>query len=433
MAVLRRWGGPVDQSTFFLIIDLISQQPGYQFYLLYRTLLGLGYPPIRLTLLLIPLGFAFAVLSYRLWDIDLTVNRSLVFGIVTVILGALFLMALFIVDQLLSRILGPGQWLAALVISASVTALCFNPVRKRVRTFIDRRIYRFRFDLNELQQAQKPIKIANPGILTGKTIGNYEILGVLGKGGMGEVYQGQDGTRLAAIKILPSSLASQPTFVKRFEREALTLASFHHPNIVKIYDAGLSDGIYYMAMEFIDGQELSDLIEQRGAIPIEEVRPLLSDFAVALDYAHRNGLVHRDIKPSNIMLRQIANQARTQAVLMDFGLAKIADASTSLTGANAVGTIGYMAPEQIMAVGSVDRRADIYALGIVLYEMLTGELPFKGSPAQMLFAHLQQPPPDAHEFKSDIPEAVARAITKALSKMPEDRFETVGEFAEALV
>ena len=397
-----------------LVINQIFSLIGYvlvgQNFQLWRDFQGIALPASQITLLLIPIGFAFAALHYRLWDIDLTLNRSLVYAVVTAVLGALFLAAFFIAQLLLSSILGTQQAAAAAAISAAITVLCFNPARKRVRALIDRRVYHFRFDLDELTQAQKPVQITSPGALTGKTLGVYQLLGVLGKGGMGEVYQGKQGDQLAAIKILPSELAAQPDFVKRFEREAKTLAAIDHPNIVKVYDSGQSDGIYYMAMEFIVGQELSAVIRQRTKLPFEEVRPFAGDFGSALDYAHVHGFVHRDIKPSNVMLRQASNPARPEVVLMDFGIAKIQDAQTSLTGTGAIGTISYMAPEQISAASAVDGRADIYALGVVLFEALTGELPFRGSPAQILFAHLQQPPPDAREIVASIPREVAHAI-----------------------
>lgn len=410
-------------QLYLLILEILWQRD----YVLWRLVQEIGYPGTRIVFLFIPLGFAFAMLRHRLWEIDLTVNRSLVYGAVSLILGGLFIIAFLIAQRILDGLLGMEQSTAAAAISAAVTAVCFNPTRKRVRALIDRRLYGFRFDLNELKQAQQPLKIANPGALTGKKLGSYEVLGVLGKGGMGEVYQGTNGSQFAAIKILPPDLARQPDFVKRFEREAKTLASFSHPNIVKIYEAGECDGIYFMAMELIDGRELGSIIREQGKIPYHEIKPLVHDFASGLDYAHQNGFVHRDIKPSNIMIVE-----GSKAILMDFGIAKFQNVASSLTGTGAIGTIDYMAPEQIMAAREVDHRADIYAMGAVLYEMLTGECPFKGSAGQVLFAHLQQPAPDPRDVEPDIPPEIARAIQKAMAKNPEDRFQSAGDFAIVL-
>jgi hypothetical protein len=373
-----------------------------------------------------------SIIRYRLWDIDLTINRSLVYACVTGILGLLFLLVFLAAQAVLGGIFGHEQSGIAIAISAVVTTALFNPTRKRVRNLIDRRLYGFRFDLNELNAAQKLPEIHNPGLLTGRIVGGYQVLGVLGKGGMGEVYQAQRDGQVVAIKILPTDLADRADFRKRFEREANTLAAIDHPNIVKVLASGESAGVYYMALEFVDGRDLSVLIRERGGIPVEDVRVFLRDCAAALDYAHQRGFIHRDIKPSNIRLRLKPDRETEEAVLMDFGIAKIQDAHTELTGTGAVGTIDYMAPEQIMSAAEVDHRADIYALGIVAYEMLTGERPFKGSAAQVMFAHLQQPAPDPRDVKDDIPSAAAHAIRRALSKQPNDRFDTAGQLVEAL-
>jgi serine/threonine-protein kinase len=184
-------------------------------------------------------------------------------------------------------------------------------------------------------------------------------------------------------------------------------------------------------MEYVDGENLESVIKRRGRIPLNEIRPLVDEFAAALDYAHQAGFVHRDIKPSNIMLRR--DETGFKPVLMDFGLAKMKDMRTNITGSGAIGTIDYMAPEQIEMSQAVDYRADIYALGVVLYEMLTGEKPFSGNPAQVLFAHLQQPPPDPRKIVDDLPESVVYTVGRALSKDPLNRFKSAGDFARALV
>jgi len=376
----------------------------------------------------LPVCFAVAILRFRFWQADLVINRSLVYGAVTVLLVLVFLGGGLVLQGLLGR----ANSTISFAVSIVAAGLLFNPARKRMQFFVDRRLYGFRFDLNELNRAQQLPEIKTPGALTGRMLGKYRVLGVLGKGGMGEVYQGEGEGRIVAIKILPEELMRRADLRKRFEREAQALASFNHPNIVRFYELDESDGVYYMALEFIQGRELSDILKQQGRIPFNEIQPFIQDVASALDYVHEQGFVHRDIKPSNIMVRPKANGKTLEAVLMDFGIAKIKHAHTALTDTGAVGTINYMAPEQIMAARMVDLRADIYSLGVIIYELLTGELPFNGNPGQVLFAHLQQPPPNLGELVPDLPPIVVKGVMRALEKKPEDRFESAGEFITAL-
>ncbi len=400
--------------------------PG-RLHLAYNLLVAVPFLETALSILL-PIAIAFSILRYHLWKIDFVINRSLVYGLITIGLAAVFALAFFVAQAALSALFGNPQSGYAMALSAAITGALFNPTRQRIRSFIDRRVYGFRFDLNELHNAQRAPVVEQPGALTGRQLGDYHMLGVLGHGGMGEVYQGLSRDRLAAIKILPSTVSAEEDFRKRFMREVQVLSRLDHPHIVKFYGAGEYDGILFMAMEFIEGQNLGALVKQRGIFSMDEIRPRLNELADALDYAHAHGLVHRDLKPSNVMLRA----ADQSVVLMDFGIAKIQAVQTALTGSGAIGTIDYMAPEQIMMASQVDHRADIYALGVMLFELLTGERPFKGSVGQVLFGHLQQPPPDPHQLAPTVPEQVSLAILRALEKKPPDRFQTVGEFMTAL-
>jgi hypothetical protein len=396
---------------------------------------------IHFAFLLLPVLVVFSILRYRLWEVDLVINRSLVYGVVTVVLGALFILQFLVAQTILRAVLGSEQSGVAVALSAAVTTALFNPARKRVRHIIDRDLYGFRFDLDQLAAKQYPLEVKNAGLFTGQKFGNYEVLGVIGKGGMGEVYKGQGAGKTVALKILPEIFALEREFRARFQREAQMLTALDHPSIVKMFGAGESGGVHYMAMDFIDGIELSDYIRQREKLTPDEARQIVREVASALDYAHSCGLVHRDIKPSNVMLQGIAQTRGVQlnaitnplhAVLMDFGVAKFQDAQTHLTGTNAIGTIDYMAPEQIKTAKEVDHRADIYALGVMVYEMVTGERPFKGHAGQVLFAHLYQPAPDPRSLVQDLPAPFANAILRALTKDPSDRFQSVGEFANAL-
>ncbi len=421
-------------TTFFtpIIFPQVQTDPGA------AVLDGLYSSSAGLVLILIPLTLTFAILRYRLWDIDFFVNLSLVYSGATAVIVALF----FGVSVILQSVLGSQQLGIALVISAVIAVLAFNPVRRRAQHWVDRLIYRLNFDLNEIAAAQITIKFKHPGALTGRRLGNYDVLGVIGKGGMGEVYEGLGNGRSVALKVMPADLAKQVALRARFDREAAALDILRHPNIVKFLDSGSSgsgssdngssDEIAYIALEYIDGQDLSAYLRKHKRLDIDTARRLIRDCAAALDYAHQHGYVHRDIKPSNILLRMSVDETPNGAVLSDFGVAKVENAPTDLTNTGAIGTIDYMAPEQIMIAREVDKRADIYALGIVLYEMITGERPFKGHVGQVLFGHLHQPPPDPRKVVDTIPSQVAHAIMRAMAKEPDDRFESAGAFAAAL-
>ena len=384
-------------------------------------------------LFIFPLTLIFSIVRYRLWDIDIAINKSLVYAVLTVMLAIPFIAVFWGVYVLLNALLGRSHGEIAVAVSGIVVGVLFNPARRRAQNFIDRRFYRLRFNLNELKIGQTRVGTESPGLLTGRTLGGYEVLNVIGHGGMGEVYKGLGTHGPVAIKVLPQTFVGELEFRKRFAREAQTMKLLEHPNIVKMYDYGeTDDGTAFMVMEFIDGQELAQLLKQQGQLPFETVLPFIREFAGALDYAHSKGFVHRDIKPSNIMVRA-GPDGQLHPVLMDFGVAKIQDSHTHLTGTGAVGTIDYMAPEQIRESGSVDNRADIYALGLVLYEILTGQRPFSGNPAQVMFAHLQQPAPDPRQTNPNIPQRVAECILRALAKLPDDRFASAQAMTMAML
>ena len=423
-----KWGviGIAVAASGFFVWESATLLLGDGARLMPRVILVLTQLLVKACFVAVPVCFAIAILRYGLWHVDLIINRSVVYGTVTVVMVVVF----FAGAMVLQNVLGQDAPLA-FAISTAGAGLLFNPARNQIQRVVDRRLYGFRFDLNELSRAQHTPRVRNPGLLSGRTIGNYRLLGVLGSGGMGEVYEGEAEGRKVAVKVM-SQEAARTGHVKWFAREAQTLAAVNHPNIVRFHEAGESDGVHYIVLDFIQGRPLSDIIRERGRLPFDEIRPFLHDCASALDYAHGRGLVHRDIKPSNIMMRRKADGTMAEAVLMDFGIARASDARTRLTNTGAIGTISYMAPEQIIAAATVDRRADIYALGVTMYEILTGELPFRGEPAQVLFAHLQQRPTDPGQLVPGLPAAVTQSLMRALEKKPADRFQSAGEFAIAL-
>ncbi len=277
--------------------------------------------------------------------------------------------------------------------------------------------------------------IQQGGLLTGTRLGTYEVLELLGRGGMAEVYKGRHPRldRTVAIKILPPTLAAEADFRQRFEREARAVAALRHPNIVQVFDFGDVEGACYMVMEYIEGVDLGQHMRDHGPLTLEEARLIVRDVAAALDYAHGQRLIHRDIKPSNVMLRP-QGEGGWHAILTDFGIAKIRASDTAATRTGMMmGTLNYMAPEQVRVSHQVDGRADVYSLGVMLYEMLVGELPFHGdNPGAIMLAHLQQPPPDPRALLPSLPENVALAILRAMAKEPEERWPTAGELCKAI-
>lgn len=265
--------------------------------------------------------------------------------------------------------------------------------------------------------------------LIGQQFGPYKITEKLGEGGMAVVYKGyqQSLNRYVAIKVLRQELAQDEEFVARFRREALAVADLDHPNILHVYDAGFVQGMYYIVMAYVDGGSLRDLVSQ-GPLEPEYALSIASQVADALHHAHQRGIVHRDVKPNNILLSRDG-----RPLLSDFGIAKALHESTGLTRTGmSIGTPEYMAPEQIQGQ-KVDARTDIYALGIVLYEMLAGWAPFSSTtPVAALYKQVNEPPPPLRQANISIPAWMEAVVAKALAKSPLDRYQQASEFAEAL-
>lgn len=281
------------------------------------------------------------------------------------------------------------------------------------------------------QQMPPPSTFSGPGSFStlGK-IGQYEIGEPIARGGMSEIYKGHH-TRLGrevAIKILPAGMAAEADFRIRFEREARAIASLRHPNIVQVFDFGDIRDTYYMVMEFINGSDLGSVMNLQIGLPLDQVSHLSEQIASALDFAHQHGFVHRDVKPSNVMLEG------NRAVLTDFGIAKLRAGDTGATKTGMLmGTLNYIAPEQIRSSGEVDYRADIYSFGVMLFQILTGELPFASeNPGNIMMAHLQKEPPDPRDLRPELPREAAQAILQALEKEPKKRQVTASDLAKAL-
>ncbi|MBE7467556.1 MAG: hypothetical protein DPW09_14845 [Anaerolineae bacterium] len=269
--------------------------------------------------------------------------------------------------------------------------------------------------------------------LVGKTVGKYRIVARLGRGGMAEVYKAyQPGLdRYVGIKVLHAHLVDDKDFIGRFEREALAVGKLRHPNIVQALDFDREGDMYFMAMEFIDGPTLKDELKARRTenkpFSLKEISRIFSALCSAIDYAHSRNMVHRDLKPANVMINQ-----EGQVVLTDFGIARIMGATQYTQTGALSGTPAYMSPEQGQGERG-DERSDIYSLGVMLYEMVTGVVPYDGdTPFAVIMKHISEPLPLPTRINPNIPESIERVILKAMSKSPEDRYQTAGEMARAL-
>ncbi|MEM6284036.1 MAG: serine/threonine-protein kinase, partial [Chloroflexota bacterium] len=263
----------------------------------------------------------------------------------------------------------------------------------------------------------------------GETIGSYTIEGELGTGGMATVYRARH-VRLArdvALKLMHQAFVTDDNFIARFEREAQIVARLEHANIVPVYDFDDIEGQPYIAMKYIEGRTLKDTFAQ-VAPTLDEIVNIVDAVAAALTYAHAQGVLHRDVKPSNVIIDQTGH-----IYLTDFGLARAAQSGEStLSAGMIIGTPNYVAPEQASDDAEVSERSDVYSFGVMLYEMMTGRVPFTGkTPYATIHKHIYEPPPLPSEINPEVPTQVEMVLLKALEKAPDDRYQTPGELAEA--
>jgi tetratricopeptide (TPR) repeat protein len=267
-------------------------------------------------------------------------------------------------------------------------------------------------------------------------LGRYRVLAHIASGAMGAVYRALDsesGREVALKVLLPQLVAGKPEVVERFRREALHGARLSHENVVALYEFGEAGGVYYFAMELVEGLNLHDQIEATGPLEPEEARRIVGQVARALDHAHRQGLVHRDVKPANVLLTRTGEQVT--AKLADFGLARVVhEEEFRLTrDGSTVGTVDYMSPEQARSSAAADIRSDIYSLGCTFFHMLSGAPPFgEGSLTERIYKHLDTEPPDIQTLNPDVPADLAAVLRRMLAKKPTDRYQTPAELLDAL-
>lgn len=266
--------------------------------------------------------------------------------------------------------------------------------------------------------------------MIGKLLGNrYEILERIGGGGMAIVYRALDTilNRYVSVKVLRPQFVSDPEFVHRFRREAQSAASLSHPNVVNIYDVGVEDETYYIVMEYINGKTLKEVIQERAPLPTAEAVEIAKQICAALQHAHEHHIVHRDIKPHNILMGKDGHVKVT-----DFGIARAISSNTITHNGSVLGSVHYFSPEQARG-GITDVKSDIYSLGVVLYEMMTGELPFSGeSPISVALKHLQEQFVDPRQLNPKIPQSVENIILKSLAKNPDVRYQSATEMSSDL-
>lgn len=264
-----------------------------------------------------------------------------------------------------------------------------------------------------------------PDDLLGKNIGPFTILEQIGRGGMATVYSAMQHSmnRKIAIKVLPRHFLHDPGFLERFEREVEVISRLEHPHILPIYDYGEAEGVPFIAMRYLGGGSMAQMV-RRGVPSLQDIAKPFQQVAEALDYAHQQGIIHRDLKPGNIMLDDSGN-----AYLSDFGIARVM--GSNLTGSAIIGTPAYMSPEQAYGT-SIDARSDIYSLGIVLFELITGREPYQAeTPMSLLLKHINEPIPAISDFRANVPDAVQDVIYIATAKDADDRFIAATGLAQA--
>jgi serine/threonine protein kinase len=266
-------------------------------------------------------------------------------------------------------------------------------------------------------------------------IGKYEVLAHIATGGMGAVYKARDTElgRIVALKIIPPDTAGKPAALERFRREARSAAKLRHENIVTLYEFGEARGVYFLALEYVDGIDLQAYIERKGRLKPDKARRILVQAARALDHAHKQGVVHRDVKPSNFLITR--RDSGLLVKLTDLGLAREAseDEFRVTRVGSTVGSIDYMAPEQARDSRAADVRSDIYSLGCTFYHMLAGRAPFpEGSLTERLFKHIEEEPPDVRQFNPRVPEELVHVLNRMLAKKPEERYQTPAELLRDL-
>lgn len=387
------------------------------------------WQPIHKLSVAIPaITLVIAMLRTRLWQVDYFISRTVAYGIVLFFISAMLVIILLIFSKVMVAFTPAfNYWLIAFLVLPLLLYL-FRPVRRNIQKWVDQKFFGIRVPYLGGHPQLPRLEFECPAF------SNCSQLSLIGHGGMSEVYSALYGgeKQKVAIKILARNLPNHLDYTTRFLREASLLKSFDHPNIIRIFEYGEIENVPYMVMEYIEGGDLGQYLLQHTVLTWQQAEPILAGIASALDYIHARKVIHRDIKPQNIMLQRTSN-GQIRPVLMDFGIAKRLYGTLLPTPADLLGTIHYMSPEQIQADADTDSASDLYAFGVMTYQLLTGELPFRQKNAgAVLLAHINQPPPNACNVNPALPSLAGFVIQRAMAKQPSERFESAGAFFDAL-
>jgi len=396
------------------------------------------YHSYALATLLIPVTLMAAALRYRLWDVDIWINRSLVYGAATLILGLIFGAFLLGFMEIALELSDDRHLLLALGIAALVVGALFHPLRRQLQRLVDRRIYGIAIQYDPL---------ADPDSLSGarhsefeisrthQRFSNYTCGELLRREALVDVYSAVDVVASEAVEIqfIDLELDESGAVDERFSQLAEAAAAVAHPGIVPVLDHGLFEETPYLVTPPRREQDLGMRLEAVVRMPVEETLALVQDLADALDAVHRQGVVHLNLCPENVLLSQpLRDRTRKRPRVAGLGLASCLTEFHSGPGP-AHGNVDYIAPERVRGDEVIDHRADIYALGMLTYRLLTGRTAFpKSTASARLIAHLHEPPPNPGDLVPDLPQAVVEAVQRALAKQPRDRFDTAGEMVQAM-
>ena len=390
-----------------------------------------------LGMLLVPATIGFSIQRKRLWQIDYLISRGLVYGL----MALLVILGLFGSFNVLIKFFQAfnttqDEWMF-LLISALIVFSLFIPVFRLVQTIVDQKIYGIQIPYQKLDKRISQKRTPEMD-WTGRTVGRYQILKLLRSGKAGRVYRGieKNTGKPVAVKFLHQHLAIIPENRKSFVAEAKTFSKLDHPNISKMLDYGEEgETTRYIVMEFISDQTLADKLSKEGPFSVEQAKYVLVQLASALDYAHQQGVIHLDVKPGNILLRPNSESSFGYTpILTDFGISRALMEDRGIIFSGVTGTFDYISPEQIHSPHHLNGQSDIYSLGVVMYQMVTGQLPFqKHQAAAMLIAHLNQPPPNPMTINPEVSLKTAFAIHQAMAKNPSERFEKASLFAQAIL